>query len=127
MVNTCLNQTRDGKSGLYNADRKGASVTATCRGIEIGKDGLVPAHEPYDAGTLGRWVAVSGAAASTGAGSYTSRGLALLIYFLGVRLGMWVRAPREQVPLKWLSRFAWRCLPKPLMLSSEASATFYGV
>ncbi|MFM2448537.1 MAG: hypothetical protein RIS44_987 [Pseudomonadota bacterium] len=127
LVNTCLNQTRDGKSGLYNADRKGASVTATWRGIEVGRDGFMPAHDSYDAGTLGRWVAVSGAAASPGAGSYTSRGLALLIYFLGVRLGLWVRAPKEQVQLKWLSRFAWRCLPKPLMLSSEASATFFGV
>jgi len=127
LVNTCLNQTRDGQSGLYNADRKGACVTATWRGIEIGKDGFVAADEGYDPGTLGRWVAVSGAAASPGAGSYTSRGLALLIYFLGVRLGLWVRAPREQVRLQWLSRLAWRCLPKPLMLSSEASATFFGV
>jgi hypothetical protein len=127
LVNTCLNQTRDGQSGLYNADRKGASVTATWRGIEIGKDGFVPADDLHDAGTLGRWVAVSGAAASPGAGAYTSRGLALLIYFLGVRLGLWVRAPREQVKLKWLSRLAWRVLPKPLMLSSEASATFFGV
>lgn len=127
LVNACLNQTRDGQSGLYNADRKGALVTATWRGIEVGRDGFVPADGRYDAGTLGRWVAVSGAAASPGAGSYTSRGLALLIYFLGVRLGLWVRAPREQVQLKWLSRLAWRCLPKPLMLTSEASATFFGV
>jgi hypothetical protein len=127
LVNTCLNQTRDGQSGLYNADRKGCNVTATWRGIEVGKDGFVPASESFDAGTLGRWVAVSGAAASPGAGSYTSRGLALLVYFLGVRLGLWVRSPQDRVRLKWLSRLAWRCLPKPLMLASEASATFFGV
>ncbi|MFM8901419.1 MAG: hypothetical protein ACKOF9_15945 [Burkholderiales bacterium] len=127
LVNTCLNQTRDGQSGLYNADRKGSCVTASWRGIEIGKDGFVPASESFDAGTLGRWVAVSGAAASPGAGSYTSRGLALLVYFLGVRLGLWVRSPQEQIPLKWFSRFAWRFLPKPWMLTSEASATFFGM
>lgn len=127
LVNTCLNQTRDGQSGLYNADRKGTCVTASWRGIEIGKDGFAPASDSYDAGTLGRWVAVSGAAASPGAGSYTSRGLALLVYFLGVRLGLWVRSPQESVPLKWFSRLAWRFLPKPWMLTSEASATFFGV
>jgi len=127
LVSTCLNQTRDDQSGLYNADRKGTALTATWRGLEIGPAGFVALKPGHDAGTLGRWVAVSGAAASPGAGSYTSRGLALLVYFLGVRLGHWVRAPRQAVSLRWLSRFAWRAWPKPLMLASEASATFYGV
>lgn len=127
LVNACLNQTRDGRSGLYNADRKGCNVTATWRGIEVGRDGFLAASSGYDAGTLGRWVAVSGAAASPGAGSYTSRGLALLIYFLGVRLGLWLRSPNERPALRWLSHFGWRFMPKPLMLASEASATFFGV
>ncbi|MDB5849245.1 MAG: hypothetical protein JWP29_2997 [Rhodoferax sp.] len=127
LVNACLNQTRDDQSGLYNADRKGTAVTATWRGFEIGPEQFIGMRPDFDAGTLGRWVAVSGAAASPGAGAYTSRGLALLVYFLGVRLGHWMRAPRERASLRWLSRFAWRCLPKPLMLASEASATFFGV
>jgi hypothetical protein len=127
LVNTCLNQTRDDKSGLYNADRKGIAVTATWRGLEVGVNKFIAATPEYDTGTLGRWIAVSGAAASPGAGSYTSRGLALLVYFLGVRLGLWVRAPRTSVELRWLSDFGWRFLPKPLMLASEASATFFGV
>ena len=127
LVNTCLNQTRDDKSGLYNADRKGIAVTATWRGLEVGANKFIAATPEDDTGTLGRWVAVSGAAASPGAGSYTSRGLALLVYFLGVRLGLWVRAPRTSVELRWLSHFGWRFLPKPLMLASEASATFFGV
>ena len=127
LVNTCLNQTRDDRSGLYNADRKGTGLTATWRGLEIGQREFV-AHRPeHDTGTLGRWVSVSGAAASPGAGAYTSRGLALLVYFLGVRLGHWMRAPRERVRLRWLSDLAWRALPKPMMLASEASATFFGV
>ncbi len=128
LVNACLNQTRDSQSGLYNADRKGCNVTASWRGIEVGRGGFLAAAEGYDAGTLGRWVAVSGAAASPGAGSYTSRGLALLIYFLGVRLGLWVRSPHAGRPaLRWLSHAAWRFMPKPLMLASEACATFFGM
>ncbi|MCP5260725.1 MAG: hypothetical protein H6929_05165 [Rhodoferax sp.] len=127
LVNTCLNQTRDDKSGLFNADRKGTAVTASWRGFEIGPREFVALQDGHDAGTLGRWVAVSGAAASPGAGSYTSRGLALLLYFLGVRLGHWMRAPRERVELRWLSRWSWRLIPKPMMLASEASATFFGV
>jgi hypothetical protein len=126
LVNTCLNQTRDDKSGLYNADRKGAALTATWRGIEVGPREFIAFRPEMDVGTLGRWVAVSGAAASPGAGAYTSRGLALLVYFLGVRLGHWMRAPQGRVQLRWLSRLGWRLLPKPLMLSSEASATFFG-
>jgi hypothetical protein len=127
LVNTCLNQTRDDRSGLYNADRKGAALTASWRGLEIGPSQFVPLQAGPDVGTLGRWVALSGAAASPGAGSYTSRGLALLIYFLGVRLGQWVHAPQNGVRLRWLSAFAWRSLIKPVMLTSEASATFFGV
>jgi hypothetical protein len=127
LVNTCLNQTRDDKSGLYNADRKGTVVTASWRGFEIGQRDFIAYRAEQDIGTLGRWVSVSGAAASPGAGAYTSRGLALLVYFLGVRLGHWMRAPRERVQLRWLSALAWRFIPKPMMLASEASATFFGV
>ena len=127
LVNTCLNQTRDDKSGLYNADRKGTAVTASWRGFEVGPREFVALRPEQDVGTLGRWIAVSGAAASPGAGAYTSRGLALLVYFLGVRLGHWMRAPQQRVQLRWLSRFAWRFIPKPMMLTSEASATFFGV
>lgn len=127
LVNTCLNQTRDDKSGLYNADRKGTVVTASWRGFEIGQREFIAHRADQDVGTLGRWVSVSGAAASPGAGAYTSRGLALLVYFLGVRLGHWMRAPRERVQLRWLSALAWRFIPKPMMLASEASATFFGV
>ena len=126
LVNTCLNQTRDDLSGLYNADRKGAAVTATWRGLEVGPARFIPMRPEHDAGTLGRWVAVSGAAASPGAGAYTTRGLALLLYFLGVRLGHWVRSPADLVPLRWLSDLSWRFLPKPLMLASEASAVYFG-
>lgn len=130
LVNACLNQTRDDKSGLYNADRKGTVVTATWRGFEVGPREFVPLQPEHDAGTLGRWIAVSGAAASSGAGAYTSRGLALLVYLLGVRLGYWMRTPGELLQLRppgWLTRLTWRFLPKPMMLTSEALATFHGM
>ncbi|MEY4562199.1 MAG: hypothetical protein RLZZ618_1476 [Pseudomonadota bacterium] len=126
LVSTCLNQTRDDQSGLYNADRKGTALVASNRGLELGPAEFIAHREGQDPGTLGRWVAVSGAAASPGAGAYTSRGLALLVYFLGVRLGHWAKSPRTSVPLRWLSDLGWRCFPKPMMLTSEASATFFG-
>nr|WP_315204843.1 hypothetical protein [uncultured Albidiferax sp.] len=127
LVNTCLNQTRDYRSGLYNADRKGAAVTASWRGFEVGPGAFIAQKKGQDVGTLGRWVAVSGAAASPGAGAYTSRGLALLLYLLGVRLGHWMRAPIPSPALKPISWFGWRWCPKPMMLVNEAFATFYGV
>lgn len=127
LVNVCLNQTRDNSSGLYNADRKGTLLTASCRGFEVGPGRFIGMQPEYDAGTLGQWVAVSGAAASPGAGSYTSRGMALVLYFLGVRLGHWVRSPMSPPALGWRRAFWWRCAPKPAMLTSEASATFFGM
>ncbi len=129
LVNVTLNQTRDDASGLYNADRKGTLVTASARALEVGPSDAAPLREcdVRDIGTLGRWVAVSGAAASPGAGSYTSAGWALLLFFLGVRLGYWLRAPlpsEGETPPR-VAR-GWRRIVKPLMLWSEAAASFYG-
>ncbi|MBA2722680.1 MAG: hypothetical protein H0U56_07220, partial [Methylibium sp.] len=137
LVNVCLNQTRDDASGLYNADRKGTLVTATARGFEIGVRGWWPMREGSDpdkpmrgsdVGTLGRWIAVSGAAAAPGAGAYTSRGWALLLYFLGVRLGYWMRSPLPALrpPLTGLRHWLWRHAIKPVMLWSEGTATYFG-
>jgi len=143
LINACLNQTRDDASGLYNADRKGLLVTATRRGFEVGPRrwvpmrlaGEAPGDPPAsDAGTLGRWTAVSGAAAAPGAGSYTSRGWALLLYFLGVRLGYWMAAPDLpraegdvlRRPMRGWRRFVWSLAIKPAMLWSEGTATFFG-
>jgi len=131
LINACLNQTRDDASGLYNADRKGTLLTASSRAIEVGPNSAVAlgAAGPGapEVGTLGRWVAVSGAAASPGAGAYTSAGWALMMFFLGIRLGYWMRAPN--VPQGgWPAsvRRLWSRAVKPLMLWSEASASFFG-
>ncbi|HSV69460.1 MAG TPA: hypothetical protein VLI72_05065 [Methylibium sp.] len=137
LINTCLNQTRDDASGLYNADRKGTLVTATRLGFELGAREWLPLVLPVDpgggkprvpgsdAGTLGRWIAVSGAAAAPGAGAYTSRGWALMLYFLGVRLGHWMRSPRA-ARLSGVRRWLWGHAIKPVMLWSEGTATFFG-
>ncbi|MDH3459987.1 MAG: hypothetical protein OEM00_03225 [Burkholderiaceae bacterium] len=135
LVNACLNQTRDDSSGLYNADRKGALLTVSSRAIEVGTRVAVPlpatksamVSPSADVGTLGRWVAVSGAAASPGAGSYTSFGWAVLLFFLGLRLGYWMRAPHgaQGTCPTGLMRL-WKWAVKPLMLGSEVSATFFG-
>ncbi|RZU01012.1 hypothetical protein [Rivibacter subsaxonicus] len=132
LINTCLNQTRDDASGLFNADRKGTLVTASWYGFEVGAEQVVPVPvQPVegaagkDTGTLGRWIAVSGAAAAPGAGAYTSRGWALLLYFLGVRLGYWLRSP-QPASITGLRRWLWRHAIKPVMLWSEGTATYFG-
>ncbi len=126
LINTCLNETRDSDSNLYNADRKGALLTVSWRGMEVGPREAHPHPSPEQAGTVGQWVAISGAAASPGAGAYTSRGLALLLYFLGIRLGFWIASPIRTPGLKPLSQLGWDWFPKPLMLTCEATATFMG-
>lgn len=126
LINTCLNETRDSDSDLYNADRKGALLTVSWRGMEVGPRAVHKHPSPEQAGTVGQWVAISGAAASPGAGAYTSRGLALLLYFLGIRLGFWIASPIGTPGLRWLSQLGWDWFPKPLMLTCEATATFMG-
>ena len=134
LVNTCLNQTRDDASGLFNADRKGTLVTASARALEVGPRDVLSWQDfcPQDGsasgcGTLGHWVAVSGAAAAPGAGSYTSRGWALVMFLLGIRLGYWTPAPTGPGSAPpGLTGWLWRHAPKPLMMWGEASATFHG-
>lgn len=134
LINCCLNQTRDDASGLYNADRKGTLLTASARALEIGPAPLVCTGHGQDtdgdacgAGTLGHWVAISGAAAAPGAGSYTSTGWALVLFLLGIRLGHWMPSPMWQpgTGSRWRT-WQWRHAPKPRMLWSEAGARFFG-
>ena len=131
LIGACLNQTRNDASGLFNADRKGQLTIASARALEVGPHEVVrwdtgaPDDSARKAGTLGRWVAVSGAAAAPGAGAYTSRGWALVMFMLGIRLGHWIASPLPQ-DLPWLKDRLWHHAPKLLMLWSEARATFFG-
>jgi hypothetical protein len=84
---------------MYNADRMGIALTVSSLGIETGTGApvrfddldLEPNAGSADAqvGKLSRWVAISGAAASSGMGSQTSVGLAALMFLSGLRLGYW--------------------------------------
>ena len=125
LVNVCLNQTRGGRSGLYNADRKGESMVASARGLEVAREGT-PFLLQSGLDTLGRWIAISGAAAAPGAGAYTTRGWALLLFLAGARLGYWLKVGRAQAfqPASRL-REALRG-SKAGRLLSEAMGRFHG-
>ena len=133
LINSCLNQTHDDNSGLYNADRKGCMLTMSARGFEWGAHAFHPISAADDYGSLGRWVAISGAAAAPGAGAYTSPGWAMTLFFLGVRLGYWLRNPLPTDPQRKatfeqrLRILRSRLLAKPQLLANEARARFGGI
>ncbi len=98
LINVCLNQTRGHQTGLYNADRKGVPLVVCAHGLEAG--GVPVENLPVQrVGGLGRWVAISGAAASPGAGAYTTPGWAALLFLAGVRLGFWLDAGDARLPV----------------------------
>lgn len=88
LINCCLNQTTDERTGGYVADRKGVVLTVSSLGLERG--GAEPEGDAPP-GALSHWLAVSGAAVSAGTGSRTAPGAAFLIFLFGARLGYWQR------------------------------------
>ncbi|MBB3102255.1 patatin-like phospholipase family protein [Azomonas macrocytogenes] len=91
LISCCINQTVDDRTGNYNADRKGIAMTVSALGLETGTRSPIP--WPGNTDTLSRWVAISGAAASSGMGSRTSPGAAVLLFLTGFRLGYWFKVP----------------------------------
>jgi hypothetical protein len=137
LICTCLNQTVDDHGELYNADRKGSALIASARGFEIGERVVSAADAGTRPGTLGRWIATSGAAAAPGAGSFTTPGWAMLLFLAGGRLGYWLDADsirRDSVAVmhdsavaRVLSRLSnWLRETKPGLLGCEALASFAG-
>ncbi len=134
LINCCINQSVDDRTGLYNADRKGVALAVSGLGAETGTS-LPNTMTSAPSGTLSQWVAISGAAASTGMGSQTSPGLAALLFMSGIRLGYWIRSlvvpatadtatPSEEPPkASWLLRQA----PKPFAIVAESLARFPGL
>ena len=130
LINVCLNQTRGHQTRLYNADRKGVPMVLSSYGVDIG-------HKPLREGVLGgigglaRWVGISGAAASPGAGVNTTPGWAALLFLAGARLGYWLnlgdaytaleRDTTARAPHWWERRFA-----KMLRLYAEFRAAYVG-
>lgn len=114
-VNVTLNETVTGTAQLTQRDRKGMAMAIGPYGLSVGRhhhalwDGsdtritpvalpperfaLFPAdcrtgHEVEALG-VGQWIAVSGAAFTTGLGSRTRMGLSMLLAMSNVRLGYW--------------------------------------
>lgn len=90
LVNCCINQTVDDRTGNFNADRNGIYLTVSSLGVETGTHGPVPGSDGWlSRTTLAEWVAVSGAAIGSGMGSMTRPGVAALSFLTGLRLGYW--------------------------------------
>lgn len=130
LINVCLNQTRGHQTRLYNADRKGVPMVLSGYGIDVGHKPL-PTDTLDDIGGLARWVGISGAAASPGAGVNTTPGWAALLFLAGARLGYWLnlgdawtaleRGMAARAPHWWERRFA-----KMLRLYAEFRAAYVG-
>ena len=132
LVNCCINQSVDDRTGLYNADRKGVAMAVSSLGVEAGTN--LPDGEPLadSIGKLSKWVAISGAAASTGMGSRTSPGFAALLFMSGIRLGFWTpslvrRSGEQEQKSKSWSAGLLRWAPKPLAIVAESIARFPGL
>ncbi len=155
LVNMTLNEQRGGTSDITQRDRKGVCVTIGPAGMAVERR-FHPWHcpEPVDPGEasrarsagkkhlagkgdglieavrdlkLGNWLAISGAAFSSGVGAQTRLGLAMIATLFNVRLGYWWEPPaglREQAArpvmerLKRNSTFA--------CLFSELTGGFWG-
>lgn len=113
LVNTTLNETTGGKSQVVQKDRKGMNLAAGPAGFSVGArhhalldrdsgeaQGIAKvsgysvfgsARAPFrpELLSLGQWMGISGAAASTGMGSRTSLVYSLWLGVLNVRLGYW--------------------------------------
>jgi len=132
LINCCINQSVDDRTGNYNADRKGVSLTVGSLGAEPGT-GFAPSSDFVNPpGRLSRWIAISGAAASTGMGSRTSPGFASLLFLSGLRLGFWTKSliDTSQRPGRLPKRLRSALLdfaPKPLAIVAESMARFPGL
>ena len=90
LVNCCINQTVDDRTGNFNADRNGIYLTVSSLGVETGTHGPKLGSDGWlSRTTLAEWVAVSGAAIGSGMGSMTRPGVAALCFLTGLRLGYW--------------------------------------
>ncbi len=89
LINTCVNQTKDPRGGLFNQDRRGVALTVASGGLmQVSQQGWTPLTGGGSL-TLGTWTAISGAAVAPGLGSLTRGGVSALTTFAGLRLGFW--------------------------------------
>ena len=128
LINVCVNQTVDDRTGEFNRDRKGRNMTVSAVGCDFGSPMQTVAlvHRNKGDPTLGQWVAISGAAASPGMGSHTSKGLAALFTLCGVRLGYWLDIAEKNKTALLESSLLRKFVPKYAHLMGEILATFPG-
>ncbi len=100
LINISLNATRGSASNIIQRDRHAKALTVGPAGVlytdERAGNGL--GHIAFDDGEplpMSTWVAISGAAVSTGMGSYTSTVHSLLTGLVNARLGYWWRSSRS--------------------------------
>lgn len=114
----------------------GGRFHALCDADNLTRAGSEGPRQHIEALPLGRWVAISGAAFTTGTGANTTLGLSLLLGLANVRLGYWwdsgiqpgCSAARSQHPtfLELASRVISRVLPVQSCLLNEFFARFHG-
>ena len=102
VINVTLNETIDPRSQIVARDRKGDLLSVEPGGVRIGTRCTpwaaliapdLPKNRRAENISLGQWIAISGAAASSGMGRMTSLGFALAFTFANVRLGYWWWSP----------------------------------
>ena len=128
LINVCVNQTVDDRTGEFNRDRKGRNMSVSSIGCDLGSPAQTMSLTYRDKGdpSLGQWIAISGAAAAPGMGSHTSKGLASLLTLCGVRLGYWLDIVEKNKTALLESSAIRRFLPKYAHLTDEIFATFPG-
>lgn len=113
LINCTINQTVDDRTGSYNADRKGVALTISATGFEVGTGCPQELPPAWKSMGLSRWIAISGAAVSTGLGSLTSTGLAILLFLGNIRLGYWISSPPPRIGdtthRPWMSKMKGVC------------------
>ncbi len=93
LINVNVNQTRYSAAGDFQPDRKGWNLAIGPAGFNLGHiRWQPPGWTGAEAMRLGQWMAISGAAFTTGAGPRTGLGFSALLGLLGVRLGYWWHA-----------------------------------
>ncbi len=97
IINTTMNETVDPQSQIVARDRKGEILSVEPGGVRVADElaGWKDIGRSRDAEhlSLGQWMAISGAAASSGMGRLTNLGLALAMTFANIRLGYWWWSP----------------------------------
>ncbi|MXR36504.1 patatin-like phospholipase domain-containing protein [Craterilacuibacter sinensis] len=133
LINCALNQTLGPAEQLVQRDRKGKPVCLAPGAddqVRFWVDGqAVRLHVPHGGvPQLGRWVAISGAAFSTGLGRATSLGSSLLCGLANIRLGDWQMLRGSGLVSRPVAdEWPWRAFANQLLLLREWSGRFRGL